>query len=149
MGVGDGVVDKEGKASPARTRARPVSADERVGRKRTGFGGGGEFCFLDGGYENRVFVKESGEFGGAVLEAVAIELDKGIVSMRMRRGRRKRRGRRRRRRRGRRRRKRRRTGRRPRRRRRRNIPSRRVRRETRRQAGRTYPVRRVVRCSLE
>ena len=73
--VGDGVVDQEGKTSPTRARGRPVAADEGVGREGVGLGGGRELGLLNCGDEDGVAVEERGEFGGAVLKTVTVELD--------------------------------------------------------------------------
>jgi len=44
-GVGDRVVDKEGK-TPTAAAKWPIAAEERVGWERAGVGGAGEFGFL-------------------------------------------------------------------------------------------------------
>ena len=73
MGVGDGVVDKEGYASTRATDT--IFPDEGIARERFRVGFGGEFGFLEAGYRNGVCVEKEGEFSMRGEEAVTIELE--------------------------------------------------------------------------
>ena len=51
LSEGYGVVNYEGKVTPATAAARPISSDDSVARERGLPGGGTELSFLDGCYE--------------------------------------------------------------------------------------------------